>query len=156
MTPESFKKFVANINSVGIYSYEVRCQSGGRILYNTDKKDVAGYDITGKISVDDNDNLISVEMTRVSVKPERTFNVTSVPITNCDSVSVLDIPTDKAKDIIKAYGLWDEEWEQYFKNISPKMAFRIEADGSNAGLKVLKDKDGNPILPKHSSGMITG
>lgn len=154
MLASIYTDFVEKLKSIGIYHWQVRCQGGNRVIYNNDKPDILGKDVSSKIILD-GDELVVCEMTRASVMSERTFDVSKLNIENCDSISVQDCPVDKTKELIHALGIWDEEWDEFFRNIPHKRDLRIEKDGSNAGLRVLRNEDGEPILPPHSSGMIT-
>lgn len=154
MTTENFVKFVKDLESVGMTHYEVRCAGGNRTIYNNPDFDPAdpGTDIIGKITID-GDEIISTEVSRASIKPDRCFSISRMTIESCDEIILNDIPTDYAKKFLKAQGVWDDSYEEFFSKIPRKVD--LWTKDNNAGLTPLKDDEGNDMLPPHSTGMIT-
>lgn len=150
MTTEGFKDFVDKLKSVGINTYQVKCQGGNRTIYNNDKPDMPNQDVTGKIVVV-GDDLISVEVTRNNMLPERRFFATRTAIESCDAVLAPDLTEETTKAFLKAMGIYDDEWKDFFSKIPRKM----DLIPGTAAMKPIRDKEGNDTLPPHSVGMVT-
>lgn len=154
MTTENFKKFISDLESVGMTHYEVRCAGGNRTIYNNPDFDPSdpSSDPIGIISID-GDELISTEISRLSIKPDRCVTISRMTIESCDEIILNDIPVDYAKKFLQAQGVWNKEYEKFFSEIPRKMDIWVK--DNNAGLSVMKDENGNDMLPIHSTGMIT-
>ena len=148
MLKASFENFVSKLNSIGVEEFEVRCQGGNRTIYNNASDDP---DMSGKIVVEDENNILAIEVQRATNKNERTFNITQLGFDNIDSILTHDMTRDEAKKFIKALGAWDDSFDTYFNAIPNK----VDIIPGTAGLRVLQDKNGVDILPPHSVGMIT-
>lgn len=150
MTVEGFKEFINKLNEIGIHTYQVKVQGGNRTLYNNDNPDMPNQDTTGKIAIL-GDDLISVEVTRNNILPERRFFVTRTAIESCDSVMAPDLTEENTKKLLQELGVYNDEWKAFFGKIPRKM----DIMPGTAGITTMKDKDGNDTLPPHSVGMIT-
>lgn len=150
MTVEGFKDFIDKLKEIGINTYQVKAQGGNRTLYNNDKPDMPNQDTTGKIAIL-GDDLISVEVTRNNILPERRFFVTRTTIESCDSIMAPDLTEDNTKKLLQSLGVYNDEWKEFFGKIPRKM----DIMPGTAGLSTMKDKEGNDTLPPHSVGMVT-
>jgi hypothetical protein len=150
MTVEGFKEFINKLNEIGIHTYQVKAQGGNRTLYNNDNPDMPNQDTTGKIAIL-GDDLISVEVTRNNILPERRFFVTRTSIESCDCVMAPDLTEENTKKLLQELGVYNDEWKAFFGKIPRKM----DIMPGTAGITTMKDKDGNDTLPPHSVGMIT-
>ena len=150
MTVEGFKEFINKLNEIGIHTYQVKTQGGNRTLYNNDNPDMPNQNTTGKLAIL-GDDLISVEVTRNNILPERRFFVTRTSIESCDAVMAPDLTEKNTKKLLQELGVYNDEWKAFFGKIPRKM----DIMPGTAGITTMKDKDGNDTLPPHSVGMIT-
>ena len=150
MTVEGFKEFINKLNEIGIHTYQVKTQGGNRTLYNNDNPDMPNQNTTGKLAIL-GDDLISVEVTRNNILPERRFFVTRTSIESCDAVMAPDLTEENTKKLLQELGVYNDEWKAFFGKIPRKM----DIMPGTAGITTMKDKDGNDTLPPHSVGMIT-
>ena len=148
MLKASFENFISKLHSIGVEEFEVRCQGGNRTIYNNASDDP---DMSGKIVVEDENNILAIEVQRATNKNERTFNITQLGFDNIDAILTHDMTRDEAKKFIKALGAWDDSFDTYFNAIPNK----VDIIPGTAGLRVLQDKNGVDILPPHSVGMVT-
>lgn len=145
MEKAELESFLQCCKDAGINQWMLRFEGGNRsAIHGNDQ---------GRIVLRDSD-LIIVEPTHNYATPNGQFNITSCCYDMIDNVRVLDLTYQQTIDLMKNLGIYDEDMEDMIKHSTKRMSF-VVGNNSNAGLAVLKDSDGNDVIPPGSSGYIT-
>ena len=145
MEKANLESFLQACESANITKWTLRFEGGNRSATH-------GNDDTRIILRDD--DLIIIEPTHNYATPNGQFNITTLSYEMIDNVRAMDLTYQQTIDLLNNLSIYDEDMQDMIKHSSKRMSF-VVGDKSNAGLAVLKDSEGNDVIPPGSSGYIT-
>lgn len=144
MEASDIKKFIDTCKASGIESYGFRHNGGSR--------DVMHGETMGVINLQGN---ICYCLERgMNPSAKEPFLVDSIPADDVMFMFAPDLSMKQAIDLLNGLGGYNKDMENFLKARGGKSHIMHGAN-SNAGIDVIKDKDGKVVAAPHSAGYVT-
>lgn len=141
------QKFIDAIKSSDSDDYAIRFNGGNKVAYHG--SDSCRFELTDDavVTLESNPNY-----QKANTHP---FIVAMVPYDNIDSAFAPNLTVKDAITILTSLGVFTDEIKNFIKAYGSSSDLIIPTEGSNAGMAVMMDKDGNPTIGKYSPGYVT-
>lgn len=141
MTKEAVNEFISSLENVGLTNFSIRYEGGNRSAINNKYT---------KIVIRDNDVVIISKSKDYT--DDAQFNVEIVPFDNIDNMKVIDLNFKNTIDVLTELGIYNDETKEYISSMPLRSSAMVVP---NAGLDVIKNSEGEVIIPSGISGYLT-